>query len=157
MLDHGERIETERLVLVPLSAATARAIARGDLSGVDHTEGWPHADTLDAVGTVAQNAAPRPMWLVTLAGRVIGDCGTVGAVDTGEVEIGYGLAAEYREQGYGTELVAGFSQWLLRQPGVRRVVADVEIGNIPSQRALERAGFVRTARGDTLLSFARAG
>ncbi len=44
--------------------------------------------------------------------------------------------------GYGTELVEGLSQWLLRQPGIRRVVArEVLADNIPSRRALERAGF----------------
>jgi RimJ/RimL family protein N-acetyltransferase len=158
MPDHREQIETARLLLVPLSSATARAIAGGDLSAIDRADGWPHADTLDAVGTAAQNADPRPLWLVTLDGRVIGDCGTAGDVDdTGDVEIGYGLAAEYRGQGFGTEVVAAFSQWLLRQPGVRRIVADVELWNIPSQRVLERAGFVPTARGDTLVSYALAG
>jgi [ribosomal protein S5]-alanine N-acetyltransferase len=84
------------------------------------------------------------VWLVTLDGVVIGDCGTVGLVDAaGEIEIGYGLAAEHRAVGFGSELVVGLSDWLLTQSDVRRVVArGVLADNTPSRRALERAGFV---------------
>jgi RimJ/RimL family protein N-acetyltransferase len=86
---------------------------------------------------------PWPVWLVTLDGLVIGDCGTVEQVDqAGDIEIGFGWAAEHRGVGYGTELVQALSQWLLRQAGTRRVVArEVLADNTPSRRALERAGF----------------
>jgi len=138
-----EQIKTYRLVLVPLSVENARAILAGDLSVVTHAEGWPHADTFDALGMAAREDAPWAAWLVTVNGLVIGDCGTVGHVDAeGDIEIGFGLAAEHRGRGYGTELVEGLSQWLLRQRGIRRVVArEVLADNIPSRRALERAGF----------------
>jgi RimJ/RimL family protein N-acetyltransferase len=53
------------------------------------------------------------------------------------------LAAPYRGQGYGTELVIGLSRWLLGQDHVQRVVARrVAADNTASRRALERAGFV---------------
>jgi RimJ/RimL family protein N-acetyltransferase len=138
-----EQIETRRLVLVPLAVETARAILAGDLSVVESAEGWPHADTLDALPMAVKSDAPWPVWLVTLDELVIGECGTVGPVDgAGDVEIGFGLAAEHRGVGYGTELVEALSQWLLRQPGIRRVVArEVLADNKPSRRALERAGF----------------
>jgi RimJ/RimL family protein N-acetyltransferase len=138
-----EQIETRRLVLVPMTTERARAILDGDLSVVEHASGWPHADSLDAVRMAVKEDAPWPVWLVTLDGRVIGDCGTVGPIDdVGDIDIGYGLAAEHRGAGYGTELVDGLSRWLLGRPGVRRVVArGVEAGNMPSRRALERAGF----------------
>ena len=138
-----EQIETRRLVLVPLTPEQARAILGGDLSVVEHAAGWPHADTLDALRMAVREDAPWPVWLVTLDGRVIGDCGTVGSVDdVGDIDIGFGLAAEHRGAGYGTELVQGLSGWLLSRPGVRRVVArEVLAENTPSRRALERAGF----------------
>ena len=138
-----EQIETRRLVLVPLTPEQARAILGGDLSVVEYAAGWPHADTLDALRMAVREDAPWPVWLVTLDGRVIGDCGTVGSVDdVGDIDIGFGLAPEHRGAGYGTELVQGLSGWLLRRPGVRRVVArEVLAENTPSRRALERAGF----------------
>ncbi len=126
-------IETPRLELVP----APHAVITGDLSALAHAEGWPHDDTFDAL-----RLSPA-VWLVSLDGLVIGECGTAGEIgETGDVEIGYGLAAEYRGLGYGAELVASLSQWLLRAEGVARVVAAVEVRNVPSRRCLERAGFV---------------
>jgi RimJ/RimL family protein N-acetyltransferase len=139
-----ETIETPRLVLVPISPELAQAILGGDLTGVRAGEGWPHADTLDPFRAAAKRNVELPGWFVTLDDLVIGDCHTHGAADEeGDIEIGYGLAASYRGRGYGTELVTGLSQWLLGQPGIRRVVArHVPVDNIPSRRVLERAGFV---------------
>ena len=138
----SEPIPTRRLVLVPVAPSTARAVVSGDLSGLRVGDGWPHEDSLDGLRMTAERTAS--CWFVTLEGVVIGDCGTHGPPDDrGDVEIGFGLAAPSRGRGYGTEVVAGLSQWLLRQPGVRRVVArEVPADNLPSRRALERAGFV---------------
>jgi RimJ/RimL family protein N-acetyltransferase len=154
-----EQIETRRLVLVPMSVETGRAILGGDVSVVEHAEGWPHADTLDAMRMAVDDEAAWPVWLVTLDGRVIGDCGTVGWVDdAGEVDIGYGLATEHRGAGYGTELVDGLAQWLLQRSGVQRVVArEVPAENTPSRRALERAGFTLERSTGDLVWYALAG
>jgi len=106
-------LRTARLRLEPLSAEMARAILAGDLSG-----------------------------LVTVGGTVIGDIGTHGPVDeAGGVEIGYGLAAPSRGQGYGSEAVAAVTEWLLSQPGVRQVRAHTLTSNAPSRRVLEKAEF----------------
>ena len=150
-------IATPRLVLVPLSRELAEAVVGGDLAAVAHADGWPHEDTLDGLGLALDPDVPSLGWLVTLAGIVIGDCGTVGLVDAaGEIEIGYGLAAEQRGLGFGTELVVGLSSWLLAQPGVRRVVArGVLAGNTPSRRALERAGFACEREADGLTWYGR--
>jgi RimJ/RimL family protein N-acetyltransferase len=139
------RIATPRLVLAPVSAELAAAVVAGDLAGLATGEGWPHDDTVDGLRMAAAGRAAA--WLVTLDGVVIGDCGTHGEPDaSGDVELGYGLAAPYRGRGYGTELVVGLSQWLLGQEGVSRVVARrVGVGNTPSRRALERAGFALEA------------
>ncbi len=153
-----ERIETPRLVLVPISVETARAVIEGDLSGVRAGSGWPHADTLDGLRMAVDNDVELG-WFVTLDDAVIGDCGTHGAADdAGDIEIGYGLAAPYRGRGYGSELVIGASQWLLGQPGVQRVVArEVLADNLPSRRALERAGFVLERAEDSRVWYALSG
>ena len=116
----------------------------GDLSGLEHADRWPHEDTRDAIRMSTAMGASSLVWLVTLSGLVIGDCGTVGGLDeAGDVEIGYGLAAEHRGRGYGNEVVEALSGWLLNRPGVERVVArQVLADNVPSRRALENAGFV---------------
>jgi len=154
----GQEIATSRLRLSPIAVETCRAILAGDLSSLEPAAGWPHADTLDALRMAVDPDTKSHIWLVKLDGRVVGDCGTVGAVRaSGDIEIGYGLAAEYRGQGYGTEVVEALSRWLLDQPGVSRVVAEVLAGNVPSRRALERAGFVLDRAEPHLVWYALSG
>lgn len=61
--------------------------------------------------------------------------------EIGAVEIGYGTYPAFERQGYMTEMVGGLVGWAGRQPGVRRVVADTEVGNVASERVLEKNGF----------------
>lgn len=145
-------IKTERLVLVPLDDETAEHIVSGDPSCVDHVAGWPHADTVDAVRLRAGGAA---VWLVGLDGVVIGDCGTVGPAENGAIEIGFGLAEERRGRGYGTELVAALSDWLLMQDGVTSVVATTDPSNAASRRVLERTGFELAESPDRVARYVR--
>jgi RimJ/RimL family protein N-acetyltransferase len=132
------------VALVPCSVALARAIVAGDLSALTPGRGWPHADTLDALRPYAEHGSddvPGP-FLVVLDGAVIGDCGWYGPPGAdGEVEIGYGLAAPYRGRGLGTAAVAALLEWVRAQPGVRRIVAETGVANVPSRRLLERLGF----------------
>jgi RimJ/RimL family protein N-acetyltransferase len=150
-----DTIHTERLEFRPVTAETAAAVIAGDLSGLTVGDGWPHDDTRDGLGGVAHGA---DAWLVTLDGVVIGDCGTHGPVDdAGDIELGYGLAAPYRGRGLGNEIAVGLSAHLRGLPGVRRVVAnEVLADNIPSRRALERAGFTCVRETDELSWYALA-
>jgi RimJ/RimL family protein N-acetyltransferase len=154
------QIATPRLTLVPLSTETAKAVAGGDLTSVAHAAGWPHDDTLDALRMMLDADGASLLWLVMHDGTVIGDCGTAGGIDrSGDIELGYGLAAEYRGFGYGNEVVAALAGWLIRAPGVRRVVARAVVAtNLPSRRALEHAGFVleREERGLTWYALDRS-
>ena len=78
-------------MLEPLSQETARAILEGTPDGLRRGRGWPHADTLDALGLVAEHGSEA--WLILEDGVVVGDAGTHGPPDENrEVEIGYGLA-----------------------------------------------------------------
>jgi [ribosomal protein S5]-alanine N-acetyltransferase len=141
------RLVTERLELVPQSLAAVRALVEGREPGLPLAEGYPHTDTLDGMRLAAvhatDDAALGGWFVVRLAdGAVIGDLGTKGVVDErGRVEIGYGLSASFRGQGYGGEAVAALVSWLGTQPGVRAVTAEVEVGNEASRRLLERLGF----------------
>ena len=125
-----------------------RALVEGREPGLPLAEGYPHADTLDSMRLAAahatEDAALGGWFIVRVAdGPVIGDLGTKGVIDErGRVEIGYGLSASFRRQGYGGEAVAALVSWLGAQPGVRAVTAEVEVGNAASRRLLERLGFV---------------
>jgi RimJ/RimL family protein N-acetyltransferase len=130
----------------------------GDLSGISAGEGYPHEDTLVPMRTAEKYGVELPGWFVSLDGVVIGDCHTHGSADeAGDIEIGYGLAEPYRGRGFGSELVKAFSFSLLRQEGIRRVVArHVPVDNIPSRRALESAGSVLEDADDEYTWYALA-
>lgn len=140
-----EALTTARLVLAPVGDRLARAILAGNLDGLEPAEGWPHDDTKNGLAMAVAHGQPAG-WLVNLAGQTIGDCGTHGPADeAGVVEIGYGLAAPFRGRGYGSEVVAAITGWLLSRPEVRAVRATVLSHNAPSRRVLEKAGFVLVA------------
>ena len=141
-------LRTARLRLEPLTTESARAILAGDLSGWRAAEGWPHEDTAEGLGLEVNTSHP-PGWLITANGAVIGECGTHGPVDeAGGVEIGYGLAAPYRGQGYGSEAVPAVTEWLLGLAEVRQVRARTLIDNTASRRVLEKASFQLVGCGD---------
>jgi RimJ/RimL family protein N-acetyltransferase len=142
-------------VLEPISQETARAVVSGGDDGLARGEGWPHADTLDALGMVADHGSEA--WLILEDGLVVGDAGTHGPPDeNGDVEIGYGLAEPSRGRGLSSEFVPALAEMLLARPDVRRVVArEVLASNIPSRRALERAGFRLERETDGLTWYAR--
>jgi RimJ/RimL family protein N-acetyltransferase len=159
-------LKTSRLRLEPVTAKLARAILAGDMSvlaaaGLTAADGWPHEDTADGLGMAAKTGESLS-WLVVADGAVIGDCGLHGGLhgpvdDAGRVEIGYGLAAPSRGQGYGSEVVAAITGWLLAQPEVRRVRACTLTGNMPSRRVLEKAGFSYTGTEDGEAVYERDG
>jgi RimJ/RimL family protein N-acetyltransferase len=151
------RLIGPRVVLVPQTLDAARAMLAGQDPGLPLAEGYPHADTLDALRMYVEHGGPDDGglfsggWFVTLAddGRVIGDCGTFGPPDQdGRVEIGYGLSARYRGYGLGTETVRALVEFLAAQPGVRTITASVEVGNEASRRLLLTLGFEPTGESE---------
>ena len=151
-------------MLVPQTFEAAKALLEGADPGLPLGEGYPHADTLDALRMYVEHAGPDDGgdfsggWFVTLAedGRIVGDCGTFGPPDeNGSVEIGYGLAAPFRGRGYGTQAVRALVDWLLAHPDVRTVTASVEVGNEPSRRLLQSLHFTLASESDGHWHFER--
>lgn len=70
--------------------------------------------------------------------------------ENGEVEIGYGLGADFEHKGYMTEAVKSMCDWALEQDGVCSVIAETYRDNLASQRILERCGFKRYKEGETI-------
>ena len=146
------RLESAHLVLLPQTREAAVALLEGHDPGLPLAAGYPHADTLDGLRMAVEHGGPDDGgWFVvrTESGLVVGDIGTFGPPDDeGRVEIGYGLAAPERGKGLGTEAVRTLVDWLVTAPGVRTVVARVEVGNEPSRRLLARIGFALVGEAD---------
>ena len=161
------RLSGPRVALVPLPHDVAVAALDGRGPALDAVlarldlraaHGWPHADTADALRPLAEHGSPGDVgtWLVCADGEVVGECGWVGAPDAeGSVELGYGLAPSARGRGLGTEAVAVLAAWSEQQPGVRRLVAEVVVGNAASCRLLRRLGFRQEPAASPYLRFVR--
>ncbi len=85
------------------------------------------------------------IWLIMRKdGTNIGNLSFKGTPDEGIVEIGYGIAEEYRGFGYATEALETILEWAFDQPGVTSVAAETGPDNLASQRVLEKCGFSPT-------------
>ncbi len=85
------------------------------------------------------------VWLIVRKdGANIGNLSFKGIPDEGIVEIGYGIAEEYRGFGYATEALETILEWAFDQPGVTSVAAETGPDNLASQRVLEKCGFSPT-------------
>lgn len=71
-----------------------------------------------------------------------GMIGYKGAPDeNGSVEIGYGIDAAYRNQGFMTEALEGMVRWAFQDPRCNRILApDTLRSNLASNRVLEKVG-----------------
>jgi RimJ/RimL family protein N-acetyltransferase len=170
MTDRGQGVlRTERIELVALDPATARAIARGDGHGSDWADGFPGegdrvvavitAETFDdpAWGERWDDAADprsrpwRQPWLVRYQGRVVGTVGFKGPPYDGRVEVGYGLVPSVRGRGVATESVGALIAALAGAESgvhgpVREVLAETLTDNAASRRVLEKLGFEQTGQ-----------
>ena len=88
------------------------------------------------------------LWLIVRKdGAQIGNLSFKGVPENGMVELGYGIAEEYRGLGYATEAVETILAWAFDQPGVNSVAAETEADNAASRRVLEKCGFVPAGEG----------
>ena len=58
-----------------------------------------------------------------------------------EVRLGYMLAKDSWGKGFATELIQGFVKWCQGSP-ISTIIGGVERDNIPSQRVMEKSGFI---------------
>lgn len=71
----------------------------------------------------------------------VGGIGAAGPPnEMGEVMVGYFVDRKYEGNGIATEALKGFMDWM-RHPALRCVTAHTLLGNIPSQKVLEKCGF----------------
>ena len=77
------------------------------------------------------------------AKEIIGSISFHGEPDSaGMIEIGVEIVAEYRNNGYASEALQGMWQWASAQQGVKTLRYTVSPRNGPSQRIIEKFGFV---------------
>jgi RimJ/RimL family protein N-acetyltransferase len=147
-------LTSDRLTLQGLTPATAADLAQGGDGGFDWVVGGPYEGTREAAGMLTQAyeaGVHRPEFGVFVLlrredGLAVGGIGFHGAPDEeGRAEIGYDLVEGARGRGYAAEALEALSRWALDRDDVHSPCATIEEHNTPSQRVVERAGYVRAS------------
>lgn len=74
-------------------------------------------------------------------GTVVGSVGCSYYEDLRETGITYFIGAGYRNNGYAVEAVKAYSEYFLSHYNAKKMIATVREDNVPSWKALEKAGF----------------
>jgi RimJ/RimL family protein N-acetyltransferase len=86
-------------------------------------------------------------WMIVSGNEVVGLCGHKHRpTDDGTVDIGYGVTASKRRQGYAAAAVALMLAKAKKDPRITALIAETVTENIPSQGVLRKNGFVRIGR-----------
>lgn len=144
----SDRFESDRLVFRPQRIDDAAALheAYADAELMRYWSSGPHAtigDTVDYLTPRAEFADWRG-WAISLKGSDLA-IGTLAASERriGVQEIGYLLARRQWGRGFAREAVTRLLDLLFLEEGCRRVFADTDPENEPSNRLLAALGFTR--------------
>jgi len=163
------RLETERLIILPLTSEQIKKYVRIDNSleaelNLNETSRSISAELKEAIDETilpnvldaSKNYLFSTLWTVILKeeNKMVADLCFVGEPNfMGEIEIGYGTYEPFRNKGYMTEAVAGMIRWAQTQPNVKCIMASTEKSNIASFSVLEKNNFVKYAETETLFQW----
>jgi RimJ/RimL family protein N-acetyltransferase len=150
-------IQTPRLDLIPatvqfLKLLIAHEYARaGAILGVTVPDGWPMDQDARAALSIhladMEEDSSEYLWRIRLIvlrsnRTVIGSINLKGPPEKegGTIEIGWGVSFEYRRQGVATEAAGAVIDWVLSQPGVKRIIATIFDDNLASKETAKRLG-----------------
>jgi GrpB-like predicted nucleotidyltransferase (UPF0157 family)/RimJ/RimL family protein N-acetyltransferase len=153
----SQRLETERLTLLPLNRAELwhylnrprqlEAALHCDLSRAvlaDPVPGVIRSKMRNSAYASISQVLWHTYWLIIVRSENYG-AGLIGYKGVpgpdGTVEIGYGIDPDFRRRGYMTESAAALVDWALAQPGCQSITACTEKENAASIRVLEKLGF----------------
>jgi RimJ/RimL family protein N-acetyltransferase len=113
-------------------------------SSVERRRRW--IGLIDSLYSAATKETARIMLAVTLKtdGTLIGmvGMGNKEEVDN-EIEVAYFISERFSNNGYISEAVKAMVSWAFENLGLDYFIAIVEPDNIPSQRVVEKSGFIK--------------
>jgi RimJ/RimL family protein N-acetyltransferase len=162
-------IETERLLLVPLSfdqlikyisndnsleeelllKSTSREISTELKEALENT-------ILPSVQDPDKNFLYSTLWTAILKdeNKMVADLCFVGEPnEAGEIEIGYGTYEAYRNKGIMTEAVGGMISWAKEQNEVRAILASTDKDNTASFTTLIKNNFIKLSESETMFQW----
>lgn len=150
-------IETDRLILKPLSYNELIKHIKSPAELADDLKLQPSTSLLDKetqdaifndllpnLTDLSKESLFYTMWIVIEKNKkaIIGGLCFHGAPNPiGEVEIGYGIDDEYRNNGYMTEALKGLIRWSKTRNDIKTIIALTEASNLSSIRILRKNNF----------------
>lgn len=159
------KLETERLILIPFTIAICRNLVNNDFSdliklGLKKGKSWPDEDVIETLPRIINNLlrveAPTGFesWMIikkdTL--EIIGDAGFKGynyAIQN--VDIGYGIIKEERRNGYAEEAVRALINWAFSTELTKEITANCLAGNNSSINLLKKLNFTETFQENEMI------
>lgn len=165
-LENYPPLHTQRMRLVPLTLAQMQ-MQLDDYPGLERSLGAKvtgnrlekemHKNVargMDYMRQEPDHAIWNTLWAAILEedSTFIGGIGFKGPANAeGEVELGYGFDAPYRNRGLATEAVRAMTQWAFEEPAVATITAETNYTNIASARVLQKSGFQLSAASNHFL------
>jgi ribosomal-protein-alanine N-acetyltransferase len=147
-----ETIETKRLQIRPLTTEDADFILEllNDPSFIKNIGDRNVHSTADAqayilngpIASYAKNGFG--LCLVTLkeTGESMGMCGLINREQLDDIDLGYAFLPRYWSKGYAVEAAKAMLEFGWNTSNLKRIVAITDPSNTPSNRVLEKLGFV---------------
>lgn len=155
MMARFERLQTERLVLRPLTDADLEPfVAYRAMPEVARYQLWDGYSLEDGRKLIAQMQSREPglvgEWfqfalIERASGALIGDCALRVDASGPQAEVGFTLNPAHQGRGYATEAVRCLLEYAFSTLGLHRVIGNCDARNLASARVLERAGMRREA------------
>ena len=161
-----EKIETDRLLLIPFTKQLTHLINDKNFialknKGLNTAEGYPDQETLETLPKIIANieASNGPTgfesWVIIKKAemKIIGDVGFKGIPSqAGEIDLGYGIIASERRNGFAVEASEALLNWAFSQLEVKKITAKCLIENEASVKILEKLKF-KKRNSDTQFHF----
>ncbi|MCL1916744.1 MAG: GNAT family N-acetyltransferase [Peptococcaceae bacterium] len=151
-------IETERLILKPLTLANAETAYHGwtgDLEVAKYVSWLPHHsihDTIewlkeiewkwDDAGGLIPNDSYIWGFVMKETGALFGSGGLIWEEKWGLFQVGYNIMKTHWNQGYTTEAMRGVLTFATENLGIKKVAGGHAKDNLASAKVIEKLGFV---------------
>ncbi|AEI41746.1 GNAT family N-acetyltransferase [Paenibacillus mucilaginosus] len=165
MKSQSMKLQTNRLLLIPLNLDLIDAAARQDTGAVEamgyKSNGeWPGPDFLEALPyfreQLIRNNGTRGFdsWIIVEQDtqEIVGGIGFTGDPDPdGRIELGFATNDSRRRKGYCYEAAQALLEWAQKHEEVRLITARCGHDNIGSKRVLSKLGFQADSQDEELI------
>ncbi|MEP7206614.1 MAG: GNAT family N-acetyltransferase [Casimicrobiaceae bacterium] len=156
MLPEGEGVGKLRLLALTLTQLEALGAGAQAIDGLPIVPGALAPAFILVTAADALRAGKPPLWhspwlcVADSPERAVGTAGFKGPPTSGRVELGYGIAASCRRQGFATAAVRCLVELVRRERAVTEVLAETAFANPASRRVVEKAGFALVGQRETV-------